>query len=135
LFCFVLFCFVLFCFVLFLETRTYLTVAGSERTPHLPASFSSNRIINPHCYVQLILASGDYLTTEKPGQQILMMNFFFFEQSLFFLRFIYFYLYEYTVTVFRHSRRGHQIPLQMAVSHHVVAGNCTQHFWKSSQCS
>jgi len=26
-------------------------------------------------------------------------------------------------TVFRHTRKGHQIPLQMVVSHHVVAGN------------
>ena len=34
-----------------------------------------------------------------------------------------FYVYEYTDTVFRHTRRGHQIPLQMVVSHHVVAGN------------
>ena len=34
-----------------------------------------------------------------------------------------FYVYEYTVTVFRHTRRGHQIPLQMTVSHHVVARN------------
>jgi len=33
------------------------------------------------------------------------------------------YLYDYTVAVFRHTRRGHQIPLQMVVSHHVVAGN------------
>jgi hypothetical protein len=33
-----------------------------------------------------------------------------------------FYVYQYTVTVFRHTRRGHQIPLQMVVSHHVVAG-------------
>jgi len=31
-------------------------------------------------------------------------------------------MYEYNVTVFRHTRRGHQIPLQMVVSHHVVAG-------------
>jgi hypothetical protein len=39
-------------------------------------------------------------------------------------RFIYLlYVYEYTAAVFRHSRRGHQIPLQMVVSHHVVAGN------------
>ena len=39
-------------------------------------------------------------------------------------RFIYlFYVYEYTVAVFRHTRRGHRIPLQMVVSHHVVAGN------------
>jgi hypothetical protein len=31
---------------------------------------------------------------------------------------------EYTVAVFRHTRRrGHRIPLQMVVSHHVVAGN------------
>jgi hypothetical protein len=29
----------------------------------------------------------------------------------------------YTVAVFRHTRRGHQIPLQMVVSHRVVAGN------------
>jgi hypothetical protein len=34
------------------------------------------------------------------------------------------YIYdEYTVAVFRHTRRGHRIPLQMVVSHHVVAGN------------
>ena len=33
-----------------------------------------------------------------------------------------FYAHEYTVTIFRHTRRGHQIPLQLAVSHHVVLG-------------
>jgi hypothetical protein len=32
------------------------------------------------------------------------------------------YVCEYTVAVFRHTRRGHQISLQMVVSHHVVAG-------------
>ena len=38
--------------------------------------------------------------------------------------FIYlFNVYEYTVAVSRHTRRRHQIPLQMVVSHHVVAGN------------
>jgi hypothetical protein len=42
---------------------------------------------------------------------------------------------KYTVAVFRYTRRGHQIPLQMVVSHHVVAGNGTQDIWKSSQCS
>ena len=30
---------------------------------------------------------------------------------------------ECTVAVFRHTRRGRQIPLPMVVSHHVVAGN------------
>jgi hypothetical protein len=34
-----------------------------------------------------------------------------------------FYVCEYTVTLFRHTRRGHWIPLQMVMSHHVVAGN------------
>jgi hypothetical protein len=46
-----------------------------------------------------------------------------------------FILSEYTVAPFRHTRRGHWIPLQMVVSHHVVAGNCTQDLWKSNQCS
>jgi hypothetical protein len=30
---------------------------------------------------------------------------------------------KYTVAVFRRIRRGHQMSLQMVVSHHVVAGN------------
>jgi hypothetical protein len=34
-----------------------------------------------------------------------------------------FYVCEYTVALFRHTRRGLQILLQMVVSHHVVAGN------------
>jgi hypothetical protein len=29
---------------------------------------------------------------------------------------------KYTVAVFRHTRRGHQILLRVVVSHHVVAG-------------
>jgi hypothetical protein len=33
-----------------------------------------------------------------------------------------FIICKYTVAVFRHPRRGHQISLQMAVSHHVAAG-------------
>ena len=36
---------------------------------------------------------------------------------------------KYVVAVFRHSRRGHQISLQMVVSHHVVAGIWTQDLW------
>ena len=40
-----------------------------------------------------------------------------------FLIFIYlFIVYKYTVAVRRYSRRGHQILLQMVMSHHVVAG-------------
>ena len=32
------------------------------------------------------------------------------------------YVFDYTVALFRHTWRGHWIPLQMVVSHHVVAG-------------
>ena len=42
----------------------------------------------------------------------------------FFFRYIYlFHVCEYTIAVFRRTRRGHQFSLQMVVSHHVVAGN------------
>jgi hypothetical protein len=45
------------------------------------------------------------------------------ENELFFLLKNYlFYVYESAATIFRHTRRRHQIPLQMVVSHHVVAG-------------
>jgi hypothetical protein len=33
-----------------------------------------------------------------------------------------FIICKYTIDVFRHTRRGHQISLQMVVSNHVVAG-------------
>jgi hypothetical protein len=39
------------------------------------------------------------------------------------LRFLKYFTYLSTGAVFRDTRRGHQIPLQMVVSHHVVAGN------------
>jgi hypothetical protein len=42
---------------------------------------------------------------------------------------------KYTVAVFRHTRRGHQISLQMVMFHHVVAGIWTQDLGKSSQFS
>jgi hypothetical protein len=31
-------------------------------------------------------------------------------------------IHNYTVAVFRHARRGHQISLKVVVSHHVAAG-------------
>jgi hypothetical protein len=41
--------------------------------------------------------------------------------SFFFLKDL-FIICKYTVAVFRHTRRGHQISSGMVVSHHVVAG-------------
>ena len=45
-----------------------------------------------------------------------------------------YFMYEYTIAIFRHTRRGYWTLLQMVVSHHVVAGDWTQDLWKSSQC-
>jgi hypothetical protein len=42
--------------------------------------------------------------------------------SLFLKKVYLFYVYEYIIALFRHTRKGHKIPLQMVVSHHVVAG-------------
>ena len=42
---------------------------------------------------------------------------------LFFKKLNLFYVYAYTVAVFRHTKRGHQIPLHMVKSHHIVAWN------------
>jgi hypothetical protein len=33
------------------------------------------------------------------------------------------HLYEYTIAVFRHTRKGHRTSIQMVVSHYVIAGN------------
>jgi hypothetical protein len=44
---------------------------------------------------------------------------------------IYSFVYEYTIAISRHTRRGHQIPLQMVVRNLVVAEYWTQDLWKS----
>jgi hypothetical protein len=73
-----------------------------------------------------VLGLKAYTTTARPNLKIFFLFFFF--KDLFII-------YKYTVAVFRHTRRGHQISSQMVVSHHVVAGNRIQDLWKSSQCS
>jgi hypothetical protein len=56
--------------------------------------------------------------------------------SIFFFFKIYlFIICKYTVAVFRHPRRGHQISLRMVVSYHVVAGIWTQDLQKSMMLS
>jgi len=50
---------------------------------------------------------------------VFLLNIFF--KLLFFFYFM--YMNEYTIAIFRHTRRGLQISLQMVVNHHVVAGN------------
>jgi hypothetical protein len=48
---------------------------------------------------------------------------------LIFYRFIYLIYMSTMVLIFRHTRRGHQIPLQRVVSHCVVSGHWTQDLW------
>jgi hypothetical protein len=48
--------------------------------------------------------------------------FYFLFYFFYFFKTYLFIIHKYTVAVFRHSRRGRQILLQMVVSHHVVAG-------------
>jgi hypothetical protein len=49
-----------------------------------------------------------------------------FTPAFYFVFKIYLFIFKYSIAIFRHTRRGHQISLQMVVSHHVVAGNLTQ---------
>jgi hypothetical protein len=70
--------------------------------------------------------AGAYMASMIVRRQIKLT-----ESSYFFVMFIYLFYFlknlfiiisKYTVAVFRCTRRGHQISLQMVVSHHVVAG-------------
>ena len=58
------------------------------------------------------------LKAKNPNPVILnpCPSFFFFNKDLFI------FIYECIVAVFRHTRRRHQIPSQMVVSHHMVVG-------------
>jgi hypothetical protein len=63
----------------------------------------------------------------KPWRKRVLFFFFFF------LKIYLFIICKYTVAVFRHSRWGRQILLQMVVNHHVVAGIWTPDLRKSSR--
>jgi hypothetical protein len=51
-----------------------------------------------------------------------LINTFYTDLHSHFFKIYLFIICKYTVAVFRHTRRGSHISLQMAVSHHVVAG-------------
>ena len=48
--------------------------------------------------------------------------YYYFIRYFLFFKIYLFIICKYTVAVFRHSKRGHQISLRMVVSHHMVAG-------------
>jgi hypothetical protein len=83
----------------------------------------------------VLLLHNPGLPSIKLGYMCLYIMFFLKKDLLIYLFIYLFYVYEYTLLSFRHTRRRYQIPLQMVGSHHVVTGNWTQDLWKSSWCS
>jgi hypothetical protein len=67
---------------------------------------------------------GPLLTLVSPPPTPLLWSCLLWPKDLFIITFIIILLFiiKYTVAVFRHTRRGHQISLWMVVSHYVVAG-------------
>jgi hypothetical protein len=98
---------VLFCFVLVLVLVLVFQDRVSLCSPGCPGTHSVNQagleLRNPPASASQVLGLKACGTTARLKA--------------------YFYVYEYTAAVSRHTRRGHRIPLQMVVSHHVVAGN------------
>jgi hypothetical protein len=62
--------------------------------------------------------------SDETRNHSLMMSFYL-EETVFYIKNFLkdlFIICKYTIAVFRHTRRGHQISIWMVVSHHVVAG-------------
>jgi len=125
----------------------YLTLRGSwgcelmlqASTPRVLSSKSSTHTIFFVCFFVSFYFSffevESYSVTQVGFDISLSLSLSLSLRFNYFFKFFLFILYKYTVSVFSHTRRGNRIPLQMVVSHHVVAGNWTQDLWKSSQCS
>ena len=70
----------------------------------------------------LSLISGTHIEGEELSNSLKLPPLWHIHVTLIFFKIYLFFICKYTVAVFRHSRRGRQILLQMVVSHHVVAG-------------
>ena len=64
----------------------------------------------------LLIAEPSLQFSPRPLSPLSFLSFFFS-----FLKILFIIISKYTVAVFRHTRRGHQISSWMVVSHHVVA--------------
>jgi phage shock protein PspC (stress-responsive transcriptional regulator) len=80
---------------------------------------------------------GSYFKYDPTWIHVLLANVVFFYPASYNVVFFFFkdlcITCKYTVAVFRHTRRGHQISLQMVVSHHVVAAIWTLDLRKSNR--
>ena len=82
--------------------------------------YSKNRVCS-HMFYILICLSLSTLRSDIHLCKIIGIK----KTWTFLLKTYLFYVCEYTVAVFRHTRRGHQVPLKMVMNYHVVAGNWT----------
>jgi hypothetical protein len=79
------------------------------------ASLKYQRLANDR--VDFILTKTTHLYIPVPPDLIIpLFNLYLFKG------FMYSFIYEYIGTLFGHTRRGHQIPLQIVVCHHVFMG-------------
>jgi hypothetical protein len=88
----------------------------------LPMEYASNSPLKPLVASITVLPLGHQMAHLawpvdlcKQGAE-LSKTVFFLKKDLFII------IHKYTVAVFRHTRRGHQISLWVVVRHHVVAG-------------
>jgi hypothetical protein len=106
-----------------------VTTTGSHLCTHLPLLPSQGRKTSQSPAVTDEFAPG----RERHGYYLFSWLMILFVWFIYFTLFIYLFIHffkknylfiicKYTVAVFRHARRGHQISLRMVVSHHVVAG-------------
>jgi hypothetical protein len=95
-----------------------LPLVGSklEIHPHTIETFSSQKCLQHFSILKIFLPQCMEIRGQLAGVGS------FHNASPFFKKIYLFIICKYTVAVFRHSRRGRQILLQMVVSHHVVAG-------------
>jgi len=70
------------------------------------------------CFVLFTFVSFCFSLFKK-NMPVSLFLFFLFLKKIYFI----YYIYKYTVAVFRYTGRGHRISLQTVVNHHVVAGN------------
>jgi hypothetical protein len=85
-------------------------------------------VVSPRGPCGSFVRTTGVVTAEPPLQPLNLLLFikglFLFNYLGFLKKITYlFYVYEFTVAIFRHTRRGHQISLRMVVSHHVASGN------------
>jgi hypothetical protein len=102
-----------------LKSRPEGHIRDQEFYHPLPPTPGARSCVLTFCFQDLSLHAFTNVRTSEGYGMLHPPTFIIFLKDVF----IYFYVCEYTVAVFRHTRRGHQIPLQMVVSYHMVAGN------------